>query len=279
MALPIPPLPKDVLDGEHFGPILTGYILYQHHHCNVTQPKLLEQLHDLGIDISVGQLGHMLTEDKEAFRQEKAESLQMGLQVSSYVGVDDTWARHQGRNGYCTAIGNDLFAYFESTDSKSRLNFLKVLRGTATGYTINEVASAYWERQELPQELVDKLAAGPFTVRRRGGLATRLQKLGITTERHVRIVTEGALLGQLIAQGVSPDLAILSDGAGQFNVLVHAACWVHAERPLLRLVPYNEAHRAAIEHSPAADLGLVQGSERVSGEAGACAKGRLGSSF
>ena len=242
------PLPKDVLDGEHFGPILTGYILYQHHHCNVTQPKLLEQLHDLGIDISVGQLSHMLTEDKEAFHQEKAESLQVGLQVSSYVGVDDTRARHQGRNGYCTAIGNDLFAYFESTDSKSRLNFLKVLRGTATGYTINEVASAYWERQELPQELVDKLAAGPLQFADEAAWQARLQKLGITTERHVRIVTKGALLGQLIAQGVSPDLAILSDGAGQFNVLVHAACWVHAERPLLRLVPYNEAHRAAIEH-------------------------------
>ncbi len=29
-------------------------------------------------------------------------------------------------------------------------------------------------------------------------------------------------------------------------VLLHAACWVHAERPLLRMVPYNEAHRAAI---------------------------------
>ena len=104
------------------GPILTGYILYQHHHCNVTQPKLLEQLHDLGIDISTGQLSGMLTENKEAFHQEKAEILQTGLQVSSYVGVDDTGARHQGRNGYCTAIGNDLFAYFESTDSKSRLN-------------------------------------------------------------------------------------------------------------------------------------------------------------
>ena len=47
--------------------------------------------------------------------------------------MDDTGARHEGKNGYCTAIGNDLFAYFESTDSKSRLNFLKVLRGSGTG--------------------------------------------------------------------------------------------------------------------------------------------------
>jgi hypothetical protein len=64
---------------------------------------------------------------------------------------------------------------------------------------------------------------------------------------HVRLATEGALLGQLIEQGVSPDLVILSDGAAQFDVLVHASCWVHAERPLARAVPYHEAHRAALE--------------------------------
>jgi hypothetical protein len=51
------------------------------------------------------------------------------------VQVDDTGARHQGHNGFCTHIGNELFAYFESTDSKSRQNFLEVLRGAYTDYT------------------------------------------------------------------------------------------------------------------------------------------------
>ena len=54
------------------------------------------------------------------------------------------------------------------------------------------------------------------------------------------------MLGSLIAHGVSPELVILSDGAGQYDVLVHAACWIHAERPLARLIPYSEEHRAAI---------------------------------
>ena len=62
----------------------------------------------------------------------------------------------------------------------------------------------------------------------------------------MRIASEGALLGSLIAHGVSPELVILSDGAGQYDVLVHAACWIHAERPLARLIPYSEEHRAAI---------------------------------
>ena len=74
----------------------------------------------------------------------------------------------------------------------------------------------------------------------------RLRQLAITGERHVRIASEGALLGSLIAHGVSPELVILSDGAGQYDVLVHAACWIHAERPLARLIAYSEEHRAAI---------------------------------
>ena len=61
------------------------------------------------------------------------------------------------------------------------------------------------------------------------------------------IATEGALPGQVIERGASPKLTILSDGALPFDVLVHASCWVQAERPLARMIPYNEAHRAVIE--------------------------------
>jgi hypothetical protein len=54
-------------------------------------------------------------------------------------------------------------------------------------------------------------------------------------------------LGGLVARGVSPDLGVLSDGAPQFVLFVHAACWVHADRPFDKLIPHNEEHRAAIE--------------------------------
>jgi hypothetical protein len=44
------------LDNRHYGPNLLTYLLYQHHHCQVTQPLLLEQLREWGIVISSGQL-------------------------------------------------------------------------------------------------------------------------------------------------------------------------------------------------------------------------------
>jgi hypothetical protein len=243
------PLPAGVLsvEGGHFGPELITYILSQYHQAQVTEPLLLEQLWEYGICISAGQLHRILTENKDYFHQEKAEMLLAGLTVSSYIGVDDTGARHQGHNGYCTAIGNDLFAYFESTDSKSRLNFLQVLHGEDRLYALGDTALAYWKRQELAAAVVAQLTGGPQEFAGEQAWQAWLAELGITSERHVRIATEGALLGGLVARGVSPDLAVLSDGAGQFVVFVHAACWIHAERPLAKLIPHNEEHRAAIE--------------------------------
>jgi hypothetical protein len=41
-------------------------------------------------------------------------------------------------------------------------------------------------------------------------------------------------------------LAIVSDDAGQFNVLLHGLCWIHAERLVHTLLPLNEDHREDI---------------------------------
>jgi hypothetical protein len=247
-----------VLPGCHFGPTLVTYILHQHHQAQVTQPLLLQQLHDYGIDISAGQLSRLLTEGRDDFHQEKAEVLRAGLQTASYIGTDDTGARHQGRNGVCTAIGNDLFASFQSSASKSRLNFLQVLHGPQRLYAINATAVAYWERQELAAALVAHLHAGPGVFTEESAWQAHLAALGLTCERHLRIATEGALLGGLIECGVSPELVVLSDGAPQFDVLRHASCWIHAERPLARMVPYHEGHRQVIERVRQEIWGLYQ---------------------
>jgi Transposase IS66 family len=233
--------------GGHFGAKLITYILDQYHQAQVTEPLLLEQLWEYGIDISAGQLHRILTENHELFHQEKDEIRAAGLAVSSCIGTDDTGARHQGKNGFCTVIGNDLFAYFQSSDRKSRLNFLHVLQGSQHDYAINEATLAYWKRQELAAAVVEQLTQGPQEFVGDPAWQARLSALAISNERHMLIATEGALIGGLVARGVSPELVVLSDGAPQFVILVHAGCWVHAERPLAKLVPYNDEHRTAIE--------------------------------
>ncbi len=239
-------LPAEV-GGVHFGPTLRSFILYQYHHAHVTQPLILEQLREWGIDISAGQLSGIITDDKEGFHAEKEELLRVGLQHSGYVHADDTGARHQGKNGYCTHIGNELFAWFASTGSKSRINFLELMRAGHEGYVLNEKALEYMRKQKLSTDLLEKLAAlGPKVSNDKEEWEATLEELGITDKRHVRIATEGALLGNVLEHGVNPDLVIISDDAGQFNVLRHALCWIHAERAFAKLMGFNDAQREAL---------------------------------
>ena len=240
-------LPKE-LGGSHFGSILVSFILYQYYHAHVTQPLIREELLEFGVDISAGQINRIITEGKDVFHSEKDEILSAGLEVSRYVHVDDTGARHKGRNGYCTHIGNELFAWFESTESKSRINFLTLLRGKHTDYVLNDDAFEYMAAQKLPKAQLELLTGHDkkhFGTRE--DWESTLQYLGIISERHVRIATEGALFGSVLEHGLNPDLVIISDDAGQFNVFLHALCWIHAERTINKVVGINDKQREAIE--------------------------------
>ena len=236
----------EAVRGSHFGPTLRSYILYQYYQQHVTQPLIANYLQEVGVEISVGQVNRMLTENKAIFHEEKEAILRTGLAVSRYVNVDDTEARHQGENGYCTHIGNEFFAWFASTESKSRVNFLHLLRAGHTDYVLNEVAWEYMARQQLPKAQL-QLLAGEQTFAEQIHWEAHLATVGITTARHVQIATEGALLGSALSHEIAPDLVILSDDAGQFNVLRHALCWVHAERTIHKLLPFSAEQREAVE--------------------------------
>lgn len=234
--------------GKHFGVGLVRFILYQYYHCHVTQPLLIEQLREIGVDISTGQLSNILTENNGDFHQEKDDLLAAGLEVSTYVNVDDTGARHQGKNGYCTHIGNEWFSWFESTDTKSRINFLRLLRTGRTDYVINNDAVTYWESHKLPRPVIEALAADASRVIEDDcQWDLYLEEKGIKDDRHFQIATEGALFASIIEHGISRNLIIVSDDAGQFNVLLHALCWIHAERSINKITPVSEQGKADLE--------------------------------
>ncbi|HAU1796575.1 TPA: transposase [Legionella pneumophila] len=240
-------LPKE-LQGHHFGPTLRAYILHQHHHQCVTQPLLHKQLLEWGIDISAGQLNRLLIENKEEFHHEKAALLPAGLSASSYIQVDDTGARHQGKNGYCTFIGNELFSWFESTGSKSRINFLELLNTGYDDYHFTEESFAYLERYKVAPWIRNKLIqAREQSFVNREQCEEHLLKLGINNAHYRRLVIESALIGSILSHGFPIDMVILSDDAGQFNVLTHALCWIHAERGIKSLIMSNEIQIKAVE--------------------------------
>jgi hypothetical protein len=239
------PVPVAVRGG-HYGPQLVTYLLHQHYHAHVTQPILLTQIREWGIEISAGQLSRLLTEGHEGFHQEKAEIKAVGLAVSSYVQADDTGARHQGKNGYCTYLGNEWFAWFASTESKSRVNFLELLQ-TERRYDINAEALAYMAECGVAAGHRERLAAYPVVLTDPEAWVAYLRRHLVDSPRAIALVTEGALIGGLVAQGFRLDLRLLSDDAGQFALFVHALCWVHAERPLQQILPLNDTDRQAID--------------------------------
>jgi hypothetical protein len=149
------------LQGDHCGPTLRTFVRYQHHHCQVTQPLLHEQLGEWGIDLSVGQIAALLSGHNEAFFTEQDQLLVTGLAVSRSITVDDSGARHQGKHGDVTQIGNEWFAWFSSTYRKSRINFLELLQAGSIRYDLNEQALAYLCEQGVPQEPVRRLQAQP----------------------------------------------------------------------------------------------------------------------
>jgi hypothetical protein len=242
------PLPEGI-EG-HFGPELRRFVLMQYHQGQSTLPRLAALLRSLGVSISKRQLQRLLTDKQESFVAEAQDVLRAGLETSPYVSVDDTGARHAGKNGFCTQIGNDWFTWFATRTSKSRLNFLDLLRAGHTDYVLNDTAYGYMRKHSLSAPLIASLVAQPQTdfADPKAWLA-HLGRLGFTgldiTPNPVQVATEGALWGSVQSHKFLCDAVVLSDDAGQFNVGRHALCWVHAERLVHKLDTFTDKHRAA----------------------------------
>jgi hypothetical protein len=245
------PLPAHVQG--HFGSGLRSYVLYLHHQCGVTQPLIHEALLDLGIDISTGQIDRLLTEDHEPFHEEKDALLPAAREVSSYFQADDTGARHRGKNAYTTVIANPFFASFTTTASKSRVNFLKLLCAPHEEYVWGEDAVMYREFQGLPltlrARLVSAAGKGNHIIVGDKAWQRQLAAWGIHSDEPRRIVTEAALYGTLMHYELYVGQPLLSDDAGQFKIagMLHALCWLHAERSIRKLVPLSPREEEAIE--------------------------------
>jgi Transposase IS66 family len=234
----IAPLPPEVTG--HFGPGIVRYVLMQHVQGQVTVERLLAQLKGLGVHISKGQIVTILTANKDVFHVEKDALLEAGLATARWVTVDDTGARHAGHDEYTTHIGD--FAWFATRSSKSRLNFLDLLRDP--DYVINASAAAYLVEHKVAEAVITRLLGHERrSFADEAAWQAHLDSLGLGAGCRRR-VTEAAMVGSIVARGLLTDTVIVSDDAGQFDVFQHALCWIHAERHLRRIVCVtDEQHR------------------------------------
>src|SRR3954454_12153365 len=230
----VAPLPPG--GAGHLGPGVVRFALMQHVQGQVTVERLLAQLRALGVRIAKGQLVALLTARQDAFHAETDAILEAGLATARWVTVDDTGARHAGRDETTTRIGDDRFAWFATRPSKSRLNFLGLLRAGRPDYVLNAAAVAYMLEHGASEAVIATLLAHERrSFADEAAWGAHLAALGFGAG-HRRLATEAALVVSIAERGLLTGTVIVSDDAGQFDVLSHALCWVHAERHLRRVV-------------------------------------------
>jgi Transposase IS66 family len=241
------PLPEGF--DRHCGPQLRRFVLAQYHQGQTTVPRLLALVRGFGIDISKREVVRLLTAGHDRFHEEARDVLRAALASAAWITVDDTGARHKAKNGFCTQFGNAHFTAFATTSSKSRLNFLSLLRAGHGDYVVNDAALAYMRERALAAHVIARLAEHPdrYFADRQVWTA-HLEKLGIAALKvnpdPVLIATEGALWGSVEAHGLLHHTVIVSDDAGQFDVGEHGLCWVHAERLIHKLDTFTEQNRS-----------------------------------
>lgn len=141
----VAPLPAGAVGG--YGANLRRICLMLHAQGQVTTQRLTTLLNDIGVDVSKRQVVRLLTRGMDGLAAEDQAVLHAGLVSSDYVTVDDTGARHFHKNAYATQIGGPNFTVFRTTPSKSRLNFLSLLRGNYQDYVLNDAAFDYLDQR------------------------------------------------------------------------------------------------------------------------------------
>ena len=210
----VAPLPAGIVGG--FGPALRRFVLAGHVQGQVTSERLTALLEGIGIAISKRQVVRLLTGRLDTFVTEDREVLRAGLASAPWISVDDTGARHAGRNGVTTQIGDGRFTAFRTSLSKSRTNFLDCLRAGHDDYVVDGAAVAYMRRHHLAGSVIDRLISHPErSFPNQQAWAAHLDALGITALEvlpdPVTIATQGAMWGAIHQHGLLRDTVVVSD--------------------------------------------------------------------
>lgn len=245
------PLPQNVK--SHFGNGLKEYIIYQCHVNNVSQVKVHDELKNRGILISEGEIHNIIINTASTLKKEYYDIVEAGIATARNIRVDDTGARHRGKNAVSLMIQNDFFTHLVTSSSKSRKHFLLALRSNYSDYVIDEHSLEYIKQYKPKQDLLKKLMLlMNITCNDEQQWRMLLAKHDVTDKNtsatFLKIIEEAALLGSAISHGFSPNTVILSDGARQYAIAIHALCWIHAERAIKKLVSNSEEEAQEIKN-------------------------------
>ena len=198
------PLPAGI-DG-HFGPELRRFVLAQYHQGQVTVPRLVALLRGFGIVISKRQIVRLLIAGKRASWTKPAACCVPACRARPGSRSTTPGRATKPRTASAPRSATRSSPGSRTTGSKSRLNFLELLRAGHGDYVINAEALAYMRARALAGPVIARLAEhADRAFADRAAWNAHLDRLGISALNvnpdPVLIATEGALWGSIKAHG------------------------------------------------------------------------------
>jgi len=236
-----------------FGPGIKALCLAFYHGGLMSEPKIIEFLENIGIQISKGTLSNLLTKGHEDFHAEKDAVYTAGLASSSYQHLDDTPTRLNGQNQYCHVVCNPLYTAYFTKPSKDRLSVLDVLRqGRKRIYLLNTEALAHLEGMPFSKETRRVLEdwRSETIMAEEIFLHELDMRLPILNKQHRGAVLSAAAVAAYHAErGVSIVQTLMCDDAPQFKWLTRwlALCWIHEGRHYKKLEPVIALHQTLLK--------------------------------
>ena len=124
--------------GTSFGSRLKAFAITLHNLGRVTENKIQKILESIGVIISEGTISNIMIEEKrDEFTAEKNAIFNAGMENADYFQIDDTGARHAGKNHYLDVVCNDQFSSFFIIDGKSK-DDLRPIFGLKEGEQIDK---------------------------------------------------------------------------------------------------------------------------------------------
>lgn len=239
-----------------FGPGVRAFVPVMYFGCQMTEPKIVELLANLGVHISEGQVSNLLIHDQERFHAEKRELARAGLSSSDWHLADSSGMRIKGENGYCHVLANKWYTVFATKRRKDRQTWLEVVQQSEKRrYRLNAEALAILGRMGLAASKQRQLTA--LAASQTGEQEWDEKNFDDWLERHLpslgpqqrQQVLDATAIAAYHAQTEWPQIAMLgSDDAPEFNylTLLHWLCWVHDGRHYTKLTPVLAHHQESL---------------------------------
>ena len=232
-----------------FGPGIRSLVLTLYYGSEMTEPKIVEFLRNIGVFISAGQVSHLLIKENERWHKEKQAIYRAGLASSSWQHSDDTSTRVNGQNQFCHVVGNPLYTAYFTRPGKDRLTLIGILQDvTEPPLLLNEHTTEWLTQFDTPQWAQQIIATWPqerwlSRAELTDWMQTHLARLN---EQQQARILEAAALTAYYQQTQMPIVSnLLTDDAPQFRFITRdqSLCWVHDGRHYKKLMPFVPYHQ------------------------------------